>query len=81
MSLPDDASLLSFYYISQSSQKMPYQNGIEGHQTAMTQPKEKPGTDFAVELVPGNTDYSIQGKENRYNWKSRTDYSAGGFEQ
>ena len=64
MSLSDDASLLSFYFISQSSQKIPYQHGVEGHQTAMPHPKEKTRSEFAVQFVSGNTDYSIQGKEN-----------------
>jgi len=64
MSAIEDASLLSFYFISQSSQKVPYQEGIEDHQSGMTQPKEQTGLDFGMEFISGNSDYSIQGKEN-----------------
>lgn len=64
MSLIEDESLLSFYYISQSSQKVPYQQGIEDHQSGMTKPKKQTGLDFGMEFISGNSNYSIQGEEN-----------------
>jgi hypothetical protein len=64
MSLLEDASLLSFYFISQSSQKIPYQEGIEDHQNSMSQSKKQTGATFEGEFIPGNSDYSLKREDN-----------------
>ena len=67
----DDSSLLSFYYISQSSQKIPYQKGIKDYQSAMAKPKKHPGTALRTEFFSGDPEYGVQGKENAKSQKDR----------
>ena len=54
MSLLEDASILSFYFISQSSQKIPYQERIEDHQNIMSQSKKQTEATSESEFFPGD---------------------------
>jgi len=60
----EDALLLSFYYISQSSQEIPYQDGIEDHQGGVAKPKKETGAGPGVEFILNDAHYGIPGKGN-----------------
>ncbi|MGA1841475.1 MAG: hypothetical protein ACMUIU_12695 [bacterium] len=64
MSLLEDASLLSFYFISQSSQKIPSQERMEDQQTIMSHSKKQIRTTLGSELISDNTDFNLKGEDN-----------------
>jgi hypothetical protein len=69
MSLLEDASLLSFYFILQSSQRIPSQEGIEGHQSIISHPKKQTEATLGSEFIPENPDLSLKRKDNPKNPK------------
>ena len=63
MSKPDDSSLFSFYFLSQSSQKKPKQKGIEDHQAEMTDPERGFDSLPIDRFIPENPNYGIDGED------------------
>ncbi|MGA1863530.1 MAG: hypothetical protein ACMUHX_00550 [bacterium] len=64
MSLFEDASLLSFYFISQSSQRIPYKEGMESQKSTMSQITKQTRNNLGSEFVPDNTDLKIKGEDS-----------------
>ena len=64
MSLLEDASLLSFYFISQSSQKIPSKEGMESQKSTISQITKQTRKTSGSEFVPDNTDLKIKGEDS-----------------
>lgn len=60
MSMPEDESLFSYYFISQSSQKLPYQKGIEDYQGKVAEPIDQVGPSFSNDFILADSDYGVK---------------------